>query len=158
MTFNGFCHDCDAPVEVLCSVNKGEIVISGGAMYNPIMGTPPIEHTFFKCDACFKNDKTLRNFVPCEIFSRVVGYLRPVEQWNIGKKEEFKQRKEYVVWKIGGDKKITRYKVSFVSAKTGEREFLRDYKGRIRYYSKEKASEMAKILKERKGRIVKTKS
>ncbi|MEA3502657.1 MAG: anaerobic ribonucleoside-triphosphate reductase, partial [Actinomycetota bacterium] len=98
LAFNGFCHDCDAPVEVLCSVNKkGEVIISGGAMYNPIMGTPPTEHTFFKCDNCFGKDKTLRNFIPCEIFSRVVGYLRPVAQWNIGKKEEFKQRKEYVV-------------------------------------------------------------
>ena len=31
----------------------------------------------------------------CEIFSRVVGYHRPVQQWNKGKKEEFKQRKEF---------------------------------------------------------------
>jgi anaerobic ribonucleoside-triphosphate reductase len=27
-----------------------------------------------------------------EIYSRVVGYLRPVEQWNSGKQEEFKDR------------------------------------------------------------------
>ncbi|TET83780.1 MAG: ribonucleoside triphosphate reductase [Candidatus Nealsonbacteria bacterium] len=32
---------------------------------------------------------------PCEVYSRIVGYLRPVSQWNIGKKEEFKQRKEF---------------------------------------------------------------
>ena len=31
----------------------------------------------------------------CEVYSRVVGYLRPVEQWNKGKKEEFKERKTY---------------------------------------------------------------
>lgn len=31
----------------------------------------------------------------CEVYSRTVGYLRPVEQWNEGKKEEFKQRKNY---------------------------------------------------------------
>jgi len=30
---------------------------------------------------------------PCEVFSRIVGYLRPVEQWNEGKQEEFKERK-----------------------------------------------------------------
>jgi len=29
----------------------------------------------------------------CEVYSRVVGYLRPVSQWNKGKKEEFKIRK-----------------------------------------------------------------
>ena len=31
----------------------------------------------------------------CEVYSRVVGYLRPVQQWNKGKKEEFVQRKTY---------------------------------------------------------------
>ncbi len=31
----------------------------------------------------------------CEVYSRVVGYLRPVKQWNRGKKEEFKLRKVY---------------------------------------------------------------
>jgi len=29
------------------------------------------------------------------VYSRVVGYLRPVEQWNQGKQEEFKQRKVF---------------------------------------------------------------
>jgi anaerobic ribonucleoside-triphosphate reductase len=28
----------------------------------------------------------------CEVYSRVVGYLRPVSNWNEGKKEEFKER------------------------------------------------------------------
>lgn len=32
---------------------------------------------------------------PCEIYSRVVGYLRPVSQWNDGKQAEFVERKEY---------------------------------------------------------------
>lgn len=31
----------------------------------------------------------------CEIFSRIVGYLRPVSQWNEGKAAEYKMRKEY---------------------------------------------------------------
>jgi len=30
-----------------------------------------------------------------EVYSRVVGYLRPVEQWNQGKQEEFKQRRVF---------------------------------------------------------------
>ncbi|MCL0042516.1 ribonucleoside triphosphate reductase [Thermodesulfovibrionales bacterium] len=30
-----------------------------------------------------------------EIYSRIVGYLRPVSQWNKGKKEEFKRRKTF---------------------------------------------------------------
>ena len=31
----------------------------------------------------------------CEVYSRVVGYLRPVQNWNLGKKEEFKDRLTY---------------------------------------------------------------
>jgi ribonucleoside-triphosphate reductase len=33
----------------------------------------------------------------CEIYSRVVGYLRPVGQWNLGKQQEFKERKVFKV-------------------------------------------------------------
>ena len=35
--------------------------------------------------------------VPCEVYSRIVGYLRPIRNWNVGKKQEFAERKEYVV-------------------------------------------------------------
>ena len=31
----------------------------------------------------------------CEVYSRVVGYLRPVNSWNEGKTEEFKDRKVF---------------------------------------------------------------
>ncbi len=34
---------------------------------------------------------------PCEVYSRVVGYLRPVQQWNNGKVMEYKQRKLFKV-------------------------------------------------------------
>jgi ribonucleoside-triphosphate reductase len=30
-----------------------------------------------------------------EIYSRVVGYMRPIEQWNQGKQAEFRQRHHY---------------------------------------------------------------
>jgi len=33
----------------------------------------------------------------CEVYSRVVGYLRPVNQWNDGKQEEFKERKTFKI-------------------------------------------------------------
>lgn len=33
----------------------------------------------------------------CEVYSRVVGYIRPVQQWNKGKKKEFSDRKEFVI-------------------------------------------------------------
>lgn len=31
----------------------------------------------------------------CEVYSRVVGYLRPVDHWNAGKQEEFRNRKTF---------------------------------------------------------------
>lgn len=31
----------------------------------------------------------------CEIYSRVVGYLSPINRWNEGKKAEFDDRKEF---------------------------------------------------------------
>ena len=33
----------------------------------------------------------------CEVYSRVVGYFRPVSNWNKGKKEEFKDRKTFKI-------------------------------------------------------------
>jgi len=44
------------------------------------------EHS--KCPVCGKS---------CDIYSRVVGYFRPVKNWNEGKQEEFRQRVEYKV-------------------------------------------------------------
>lgn len=35
--------------------------------------------------------------VPCEVYSRIVGYLRPVQDWNEGKQQEFAERKTYNV-------------------------------------------------------------
>ena len=34
---------------------------------------------------------------PCEVYSRVCGYLRPVNNWNDAKKSEFYDRKNYKV-------------------------------------------------------------
>jgi len=38
--------------------------------------------------------------VETEVYSRVVGYLRPVNQWNRGKREEFRTRKTFVVEQV----------------------------------------------------------
>lgn len=35
--------------------------------------------------------------VPCEVYSRIVGYLRPVRNWNVGKKQELAERQVYDV-------------------------------------------------------------
>ncbi len=40
----------------------------------------------FKCPRCRK---------PTEVYSRIVGYYRPVQNWHVGKQEEFRERLEY---------------------------------------------------------------
>ena len=37
----------------------------------------------------------MKNKIPVETYSRVVGYFRPVNQWNKGKKQEYSERNEY---------------------------------------------------------------
>jgi len=35
--------------------------------------------------------------IPCEVYSRIVGYLRPLQDWNEGKRQEFADRVTYEV-------------------------------------------------------------
>ncbi len=44
------------------------------------------------CPECKKQGERTK----CEVYSRIVGYLRPTEQWNPGKKEEFSDRADYM--------------------------------------------------------------
>jgi hypothetical protein len=41
----------------------------------------------------------------CEVYSRVVGYLRPVNQWNDAKQAEFVDRRTFKIQK-DEDKKV----------------------------------------------------
>jgi len=56
----------------------------------PVHGYLSGEH--FTCPQC-----TIKQ--PCEVYSRIVGYLRPIQQWNLGKQVEFQQRKEFKITK-----------------------------------------------------------
>ena len=42
-----------------------------------------------------KHEVCPRCHARCEVYSRIVGYIRPIENWNAGKQEEFKQRKTF---------------------------------------------------------------
>lgn len=41
----------------------------------------------------------------CEVWTRVMGYHRPVSQFNIGKKSEYKERKFFNEKKVIDEKK-----------------------------------------------------
>ena len=88
LEWQGRCHDCQCEVKVTVDPQVDRIHINGGGIYEPVMGQFVI-----KCDGCFSQDPVLRNYQPCEVYSRVVGYLRPVNQWNDAKTAEFNDRR-----------------------------------------------------------------
>jgi len=95
MTYRGVCHDCGISVTVNAYITEdGAMHIEGGAVYKIRMDLE--DRYFFKCDTCYTKDKELRNFRDCLVYSRVVGYLRPVSGWNPGKLSEFKKRKLFI--------------------------------------------------------------
>ena len=81
------CYDCGGKIEI----EGGEIKNGVRAVYDK----SGKKISIFKCDNCFAQNKGLENFQKCEVYSRVVGYLRPIGQWHVGKQREFEERKEY---------------------------------------------------------------
>ncbi len=81
------CFDCGIKIEA-----KGEDIENGYLLAYEDNGN---EVFVFKCGACFAKNKGIENYKQCEVYSRIVGYLRPVQQWNAGKTQEYRERKEY---------------------------------------------------------------
>jgi anaerobic ribonucleoside-triphosphate reductase len=75
------CHDC------------GKLLANGKKYFSYEADSK----AFAKCEDCHESDPLLRNFRKTEVYSRVVGYIRPVDQWNNGKAAEFGDRTEFVV-------------------------------------------------------------
>ncbi len=76
------CFDCG------CEVKKGAVLVyedNGEELFAA------------KCDQCFSQNEGISDYKKCEVYSRIVGYLRPVNQWNDGKRQEYSERKEYKV-------------------------------------------------------------
>ncbi len=83
------CYDCKKKI----TIKDGEIKDGVFLLYED----EGEEFFAFKCDECYSKDAGLSEYKECEVYSRIVGYLRPVKQWNAGKKQEYEERKEYVV-------------------------------------------------------------
>ena len=82
------CWDCHCEIEL-----DDEGNIKNGKLLKYRQGDK--EYIVFKCNKCFEEDPALRNFKEAEVFTRCVGYLRPVKQFNPGKQEEVKERKMF---------------------------------------------------------------
>ena len=77
------CYDCAKAVTI-----DGDKVVGGVELVFE-------DRIRFKCTECFKKNPDWEDSTPCEVYSRIVGYLRPVSQWNTGKQKEFDQRKTF---------------------------------------------------------------
>lgn len=74
------CVDCDIEIT---DKNKG-------ARYSKKNGVDR-----YKCIDCYEKEPDIKQ--ECEVYSRIVGYLRPVKQWNKGKISEYERRKVFKV-------------------------------------------------------------
>ncbi len=83
----GTCHDCGKDLKI----KDGEIENGVLLAYEDEQE----EVSVLKCDSCYEKNPSLENFRNCEVYSRIVGYLRPVQNWNEGKAQEFKERKTF---------------------------------------------------------------
>lgn len=90
LEWSGICSDCGVRVVVVAKLTLSGIKISGGALYEPHQ-----DEFHIKCESCHEKQPELTNYQPCEVYSRVVGYLRPVSQWNDGKQSEYRDRKTF---------------------------------------------------------------
>ncbi len=68
------CNDCGKDID---DSNKGAKYPSGK----------------MKCIDCYEKEPNLTQ--KTEVYSRVVGYLRPMNQWNLGKLSEKARRKDF---------------------------------------------------------------
>ena len=82
-----YCHDCQKEIKIVGKEIKNGVLL--------VYEKEGEKITVFKCNDCYQKSQELRNYQPCEVYSRIVGYLRPVQQWNLGKREEFRWRREY---------------------------------------------------------------
>ncbi len=83
------CFDCGCEI-----ILKEEEIENGSLLAYEDSGE---EFFVFKCSDCFSKNEGLSEYKECEVYSRIVGYLRPVNQWNDGKKREYQERKEYKI-------------------------------------------------------------
>lgn len=93
--FEGECIDCHSSVIVTATQDGEETTIVGGAVFQPPGDWHSPTEYLMKCDGCYEKNPV---FNPrTQVYSRVVGFLTPVNQWNNGKRAEWKSRKTFAV-------------------------------------------------------------
>lgn len=113
--FDGECMHCQKQVTITIGLcEKGFEIKGQGAMFqrpktrlmdveNEVIPEGKLEPLtldrvlFFKCENCYEAYPTFSHWQECEVFSRVVGYYRPVAQYNKGKKAEYDKRTNFQI-------------------------------------------------------------
>lgn len=93
---DSICKDCGKKLETKENLETKEHEIVGGKLLKYKISEDEFAWCY-KCDECFAKDTSLKNFRKCEVYSRVVGYIRPVQQWHRGKQQEFSERKDFTL-------------------------------------------------------------
>lgn len=94
LTFQGCCVDCNKTVVVTSTITEQGISVEGGAVCDIERNNNP-ETFVVKCADCYAKPEGKYFGRKCEVYSRVVGYLRPIKQWNKGKQAEWDHRVAY---------------------------------------------------------------
>ncbi len=89
------CHDCEKDVLVRGISDTEDIEVQGGKLC--FYQTSKELVGIIKCDECYEKNQSLAHFQDCEVYARVVGYIRPVQQWHPGKQEEYHERVNYKI-------------------------------------------------------------
>jgi anaerobic ribonucleoside-triphosphate reductase len=82
------CHDCGK------TLKKGDEYVNF---------TKDEKEYLVKCKECYEKNPVMEDYQECDVYSRVVGFHTPIQRWNKGKSEEWKDRKTFDV--EGDDKK-----------------------------------------------------
>ena len=84
------CHDCRKELKEGLALVYEE----NGEKMNPSASCQR-QYKIHKCPTCYEKNPSLKNYKKCEVYSRIVGYIRPVQQWHKGKQQEFAERLEF---------------------------------------------------------------
>lgn len=82
------CHDCKKIIKGI-KIDEENKKVTGAKFYERD------GNWFVKCLKCYAEDPVLRNFQDSLCYTRVVGFLTPVNQWNKGKRAEYSHRKVF---------------------------------------------------------------
>ena len=95
----GECHDCKKDIKVTAERTetiiddkvKIDIKIDGGAVYSVD------DKYYIKCPECYNKETILRDYQPCRIYTRTVGYYSAKQDMNAGKQSEVEIRKNFKI-------------------------------------------------------------